>query len=316
MEGTEPLSNKQHTLRAISLIVLGLAACIMVFSYMDAFAPAVTQTASAAAAPTAYDDLSIAAKSAIVVELNTGRVLFEKNADAQLPLASLTKVPLALVVSEVLPASRVLEIPYNTAFTEGAKRLLKGEKLTVRDVMHFSLVASSNESSQILAEYADAELRLLYASSTPGEAALSRMNDLARSLGLTRTYFRNVSGLDIDETESGAYGSARDMARLFAYAATARPELFDGTTRDGLLLIDAGGQTTTAFNTNQALGSIPGLIMGKTGFTDLAGGNLAIVFDVGLSQPVVAVVLGSTIDGRFSDMRSLVDRTLKAISEE
>jgi D-alanyl-D-alanine carboxypeptidase len=242
--------------------------------------------------------------------------LFEKNADAQLPLASLTKVPLALVVSEVLPASRVLEIPYNTAFTEGAQRLLKGEKLTVRDVMHFSLVASSNESSQILAEYADAELRLLYASSTPGEAALSRMNDLARSLGLTRTYFRNVSGLDIDETESGAYGSARDMARLFAYAATARPELFDGTTRDGLLLIDAGGQTTTAFNTNQALGSIPGLIMGKTGFTDLAGGNLAIVFDVGLSQPVVAVVLGSTIDGRFSDMRSLVDRTLKAISEE
>ncbi len=315
-EGTEPLSQKQHIIGAVSLVGLGLAAFFMVFTYMDGLTPAATQTAAAASAPTAYDGLSIAAKSAIVVELNTGRVLFEKNADEQLPLASLTKVPLALAVSEVLAPEMIIEISYNTGFTEGGQRLLKGEKWQVRDVLHYALVASSNESAQILAEYAEADLGKLYASSTPGSVALWRMNDLAKSLGLSRTYFLNVSGLDVDESQSGAYGTAREVAKLFAYAATVHSEIFDGTTRGGLLLTDTAGQTTTAFNTNQALGHIPGLIMGKTGFTDLAGGNLGIVFDVGLSQPVVAIVLGSTIDGRFTDMRALVDRTLSAIAEE
>jgi D-alanyl-D-alanine carboxypeptidase len=53
--------------------------------------------------------------------------------------------------------------------------------------------------------------------------------------------------------------------------------------------------------------------MGKTGFTDLAGGNLAIVFDVGLAHPVVAVVLGSSEEGRFSDMQKLVDRARRFV---
>ncbi len=317
LEGTEPLSNRQHIVGAVSLVGLGLASFFMVFTYMDGLTSDIAQTASAAsAASSAFDSVSLIAKSAIVVDLNSGRVLYEKSADTQLPLASLTKVPLALAVAEVLAPERRVEIPYNTGFTEGGQRLLKGERWRVRDIMHYALVASSNESAQILAEYADNDLHALYASSTPGSAALWRMNDLAQSLGLQSTYFLNVSGLDIDESTSGSYGTARDVAKLFAYAATVRPELFDGTTRDGLLLIDASGGTTTAFNTNEALGQIPGLIMGKTGFTDLAGGNLAIVFDTGLSQPVVAVVLGSTIDARFADMRLLVDRTLQAIAQE
>jgi D-alanyl-D-alanine carboxypeptidase len=56
-------------------------------------------------------------------------------------------------------------------------------------------------------------------------------------------------------------------------------------------------------------------VFGKTGFTDLAGGNLAIVFEVGPSRPVVAVILGSTQEGRFEDMRALVDHTREAIAE-
>ena len=74
-----------------------------------------------------------------------------------------------------------------------------------------------------------------------------------------------------------------------------------------------GRGKTSAFNTNEALGELPGLIMGKTGITDLAGGNLGIVFEVSPNHPVVAVVLGSTRDGRFEDMKKLVARTQETI---
>ncbi len=74
-----------------------------------------------------------------------------------------------------------------------------------------------------------------------------------------------------------------------------------------------GAGETRAFNTNEALGEIPGLLMGKTGFTDLAGGNLAVVFEAGPARPIVVVVLGSTREGRFADMRILVETTLRAL---
>lgn len=298
------------------MALLAVAAAFFAFAYFDAMTPATTQTAAAAHEPSPFDTIAIQADAAIVVELNSGTVLYAKNADAQLPLASLTKVPLALAVSEVLQPDNVITIPYDTGYTEGGQRLLQGERLTVRDVLHFTLIASSNEGAQILADVADAELRELYASSTPGTAALWRMNDLVHSLGLERTYYLNVNGLDESATQSGAYGSARDMATLFGYAAHARPDIFAGTAKDGLLLSALSGETTAAFNTNEALGEIPGLIMGKTGFTDLAGGNLGVVFDAGLSQPIVAIVLGSTLDGRFSDMRLLVDAARQAISQQ
>ena len=104
------------------------------------------------------------------------------------------------------------------------------------------------------------------------------------------------------------------MATLFAYAASAQPSLFSGTAQNGLLLNDAyGNGRVTASNTNDAQGAIPGLIMGKTGLTDLAGGNLAVVFDVGLAHPMVAVVLGSTESGRFEDVQKLVVAARKAL---
>jgi len=142
------------------------------------------------------------------------------------------------------------------------------------------------------------------------------MNTLAKEIGLAQTYFLNVSGLDVSSTLSGAYGSALDVARLFAFAVAHRPELFAGTARNGVLLSEAGGETALARNTNTALGSIPGLVMGKTGYTDLAGGNLAVVFEAGPARPVAAVVLGSTYEGRFADMRKLVAAARASIMQE
>jgi len=303
----------------VALALVVLAGGTIALEYSSVGTPR-AQTAAIETAADPFAGISLIGKAAEVVDIKTGTTLFELNPDVQLPLASLTKVPLVLAVSEVLRPDAVITIPYDTAPKGSSERLGKGEKWRVADVISFTLVASSNGGADILATAANADLHARYPQSpdTPpaGGATLWRMNDLAKTLGLTRTYFLNASGLDLSLTQSGAYGSARDMTRLFAYAASANPGLFAGTARDGVLLTSAdGGSQTSAFNTNDAQGTIQGLIMGKTGFTDLAGGNLVVVFDVGLAHPVVAVVLGSTEAGRFTDMQKLVDAARIAVSQ-
>ncbi|MDO8561535.1 MAG: hypothetical protein Q7S05_01780 [bacterium] len=307
-----------RALPALALILLFFGAVAITLEYENTeHAPQIIQSAAAAAtARNSFEGVELSAESAIVVDLVTGRTLYEKNPDIQLPLASLTKVALVLAVSEVLPLGSVITIPYDTSPKGSVERLAKDEEWPVKDIIDFTLVASSNAGAEILASVADDAIRERFSDAPEGFAALWRMNNLAQELGLVHTYFLNASGLDVSATLSGAYGSARDMAKLFSYAATAKSAVFDGTAENGLILTSAnGGAKTIAFNTNEALGDIPGLIMGKTGMTHLAGGNLAIVFEVGPAHPIVAVVLGSTSEDRFSDMKMLISRTQQAISQ-
>jgi len=268
---------------------------------------AVAQSATSTNTIDQFASTTIRANAAIVVDLVSGKTLYEKNADVQLPLASLTKVPLVLATSEVLKLEDMVTIPYSVVGAGGSESLIEGETWRTKDIVDFTLISSSNSGAEILAALANDALRTRYPNAPHDSATLWRMNDIAHDLDLTHTYFLNVSGLDLSTTLAGAYGSARDVARLYAYAASSEPSLFSATARDGILLTSNEGGTRNAFNTNIAQGAIAGLIMGKTGTTDLAGGNLAIVFDVGLSHPVVAVVLGSTESGRFEDIQKLIE---------
>lgn len=286
---------------------------ILSYGYLDHTAQPHTQTAAVAEAVDAFSGVQLVAQSAIVVDTVSGKTLYERNADVQLPLASLTKIPLILTVLEVLSLDETIRIPYDTPPANASMRLHKGELWKVKDVIRFTLIASSNEGAEILAQAADARLRAKYPDAPEGKAALWRMNDLAKQLQLNHTYFLNVSGLDQSVTQAGAYSSARDYALLLAYAAKQQEDILSATTRESLSLSDAEGNTETARNTNEAIGDIPGLILGKTGYTDLAGGNLAVLFDVGPAHPVIAIVLGSTYDGRFADIPHLVERARTSI---
>src|SRR3989338_7326731 len=210
-EGRQSIApNSTHTtigIAALILAVLAFGAVIIAYG-IGPSRPSEVQTAAVAGALDPFSGLSLLAKAAIVIDIKTGKTLFELNPDVQLPLASLTKVPLALAVAEVLRNDDVVTIPYDTA---PAGRLHE-----------------------------------LYPDSPEQDATLWRMNQLAGSLGLTRTYFLNASGLDISTTQSGAYGSARGMAHLFAYAASAQPSLFAGTARDGMVLTSANGRGHTS----------------------------------------------------------------------
>ncbi|MBI4087956.1 D-alanyl-D-alanine carboxypeptidase [Candidatus Kaiserbacteria bacterium] len=310
---------KRKFLGATLLALLFCASATVTFAYLSDV-PAVTiggqpAAVSASGKPDAFADVTLQAQAAYVKDLATGKVLYAYNATTPLPLASLTKVAMALAVSEVIPPGDVVTLPRDLAAPGSTKRLPAGQEWRLRDVMNFTLVTSSNEGAELLASVADRAIRSRYPQAPSGGAAVWRMNDIARMLGLSGMYFLNPSGLDVSTTQAGAYGSAHDIAILFAYAASTTPGTFVGTTRDGVLLTSINGAQTSASNTDKVLGSIPGLIMGKTGYTDLAGGNLAVLFDVGLLHPVVAVVLGSTYDGRFDDMKQLVAASQVAVAQ-
>ena len=302
-------------LKFAALLVILIAGAVFALNVFEAPKTEEGEVAAAPVATDAFAGISLEAKAAMVIDIQSGKTLYEKNADTQLPLASLTKVALVLAVSEVLLPDSVITIPYYARGTGESGSLSKGERWRVRDVIDFTLVASSNAGAEILADAANGSLHERFPESPAVSATLWRMNDIARELGLSETYFLNVSGLDFSTSLAGAYGSARDVATLYAYAASSDPSLFAGTAKNGLLITEArGGGVQSAVNTNDAQGAISGLILGKTGFTDLAGGNLAIVFDVGLARPVVAVVLGSSEAGRFDDMQKLVEAARRSIT--
>ena len=318
-EHTEtPHASLQSLSGVAALVLMFFASASLTAAYFStegAITPAASQTASVAIAiEDPFASLSLTAEGVYVLDLTTDRVLYSKNSDSQMPLASLVKVPLVLAASEALEPDSIVTIPPHSTPDGAGIRLPSGLRFKAGDLIDFTLVASSNEGAVILAEAAEAGLRIKYPLSTPESATLWRMNDIAQNLGLTNMVFLNTHGLDLSDTQASAYGSARDVALLFGYAAKNASMLFGQTSQDAIKIRATTGETVTAVNTDEVLPAIPGIIMGKTGFTELAGGNLAIVFEVGPAHPVVAVVLHSTRDGRFEDMKKLITATLETIS--
>lgn len=262
----------------------------------------------------AFDNLTLEAKSVYVFDLEQNKVIFQKNALAQLPLASLTKLMTALVATELLPKNSDITINKNFLAEDGDTGLLDGETWNLKNLLDFSLVVSSNDGARAIASVAGA----FEANTTDYNIGLkdfiSKMNAEAKRLGLAETYFVNESGLDESDTQSGGYGSAVDVANLLKYILANKPELLEATKLTSSTF-DSSLGAHTAVNTDTEISKIPGLIASKTGYTTLAGGNLAIAFDAGLGHPIIAVVLGSSQDGRFSDMSQLVKATLSYVND-
>src|SRR3989338_692173 len=216
-------------------------------------------SATSTATTSPYVKLDLVGKGIYVWDISAGKKLYSKNEHNQMPLASVTKMMMAVVAKELLPDNTKIAIRPIDIFTE-------------------------------------------------------KMNEKAQSLGLGNTHFRNERGLDMASLTSGAYGSARDMAMLFEYVFRKHPELFAPTTYAHLDLTSENDIVHHVTNTNQDVSRITGIIGSKTGYTDLAGGNLVIVVDIGIDHPVVIAVLGSTVDGRFTDVEQLIDATVTEIT--
>lgn len=260
-----------------------------------------------------FKDMVIQAKSAYVYDVTRQKVLFEKNSAQQLPLASITKLMMALTASDMLTKDSKIVIRKEFLQEEGDSGLFANETWRLKDLLDFSLVVSSNDGARSVASVIGA-LNLRTDDYNLGRKEfISLMNQKALSLGLKNTYFINESGLDIDNF-SGGYGTASDVSKLMEYLITSKPDLVEAT-RYETLSVDSQSKTHKIKNTNTDIEHIPGLIASKTGYTEHAGGNLVVAFDSSISRPIIVVVLGSTQSGRFADINSLVKASLAYVKE-
>ncbi len=250
--------------------------------------------------PTPFTKAPITAKAAIVYDLTTEQVLFAKNADAQLPLASLTKILTVYAAVATLGTDATVTIPEDATRVDAPRLFQTGQTFALSDLAELTLTASLNDGAAAIASATAAyEQRSTY----------DALAGAAAALNLSQTYAVNGSGLDVSPSTSGGYGSAYDLARLSGALVATAPAIAQATTQMEISAASENGRSFTVKNTDPMVGSFPRLLLSKTGYTDLAGGNLALVFDVGIGHPVAVVVLGSTKKERFTDASALVSAT-------
>ncbi len=304
------------------LIAVVLIAIPYVWNAAESYAPTIVRQVIPVQMPapvSPFAGIELQAEAAYVLDVTRGDVLFAQKENDRLPLASITKVMTALVVADTVPSDTVVTLRKDDIGQEGDNGLLVGEKWRLGDIIDLTLTMSSNDGASALASVAGAVAPESVGGITESEYDarkrdfILRMNMKATELELVNTSFLNESGLDISEEKSGGYSTAEEVARLFAYAIKEYPDTFDATARDWFSVNSLSDVRHPVQNTNQLVDSIPGLIAGKTGFTDLAQGNLVIAFDAGLGRPIVVVVLGSDKDGRFDDVDKLVKASLKTL---
>ncbi|PCI29492.1 hypothetical protein COB55_02150 [Candidatus Wolfebacteria bacterium] len=264
-----------------------------------------------------FSEITIVAKSAYVYDLLKEEVLYAKNEEIQMPLASVTKLMTALVANELVPEYNTVVISHDAISQEGDSGFYMNEKWRVKDLIDYMLISSSNDGARALASVASAfsTTTLPTDGVTRSDQFVDRMNARAIELGLVQTYFLNESGLDINGSTAGAYGSSRDMAILLGYVVDNYPHLLEATKYENLSVESLQDLSHSVLNTNVAVARIPGLIGSKTGYTELAGGNLVIAFDAGIGHPIVVSVLGSTIEDRFIDIDNLVWATIEQFGQ-
>ena len=229
--------------------------------------------------------VSTSAAAAILMDADSGRVLYEQNADEQMLIASTTKVLTALVAIEHGVLSDTVKVSREAAHTEGSSMYLKeGEELTLETLLYGLLLCSGNDAAVAIADHVGG--------SQAGFVKL--MNEKAGDLGMTASSFANPNGLDAE----GHYSTARDMARLACAAVENETLLRIASTRSIII----GGRTMR--NHNKLLTFTEGCIGLKTGYTKAAGRTLVSCAERG-GQRLVAVTLQDGND--WADHAALYD---------
>lgn len=206
----------------------------------------------------AVSAIEVTARAAVAVEAETGRVLYEKNADEVLPMASTTKIMTALVVLENAELSDVVEIDGRMAGIEGSSMNLDaGEELTVEQLLYGLMLRSGNDAAVALAIHVSGGV----------EEFVEKMNARAAEMGLTHTHFCNPHGLPAEGHET----TARELARIAAEAW--KHEDFRRIVGTKSVTVPWKGREydRAMKNKNKLLTLLPGGNGIKTGYTRAAG---------------------------------------------
>lgn len=242
---------------------------------------------------------SLYAKAAVLMDADTGRVLFEKNGAEQLPMASTTKIMTLIVTLENTNTDDLVTFSkYASSMPDVQLNALAGEQFYLRDLLYSLMLESHNDSAAAIAEYVgstaytdrvDANDATKEQSKEYIKTFAKMMNQKARDIGCFNTYFITPNGLDAQmDMEDGSIlvhsTTARDLARIMSYCIKESPkrEEFLEITRaanysfhnmvtkeDGTT--EGGSRSFSCNNHNAFLNMMDGALSGKTGFTNNAG---------------------------------------------
>lgn len=247
----------------------------------------------------------IEAKAALIFELNKNKILYQKNIEQVLPIASLTKLMTALIVLEKMDLEEAIIISKEALAAYGDKGdLVLNEKISVKNLLYILLIESSNDAAIALAEY--------YQQKT-GNDFVSLMNKKAEELTIAKTFFADPSGYNLANVST-----AKEVVELIRYSFS-QPIIWQILRTPTISLSSIDGQINHYLvNTDELLNRLPNIIGGKTGYTEEAQGCLALVIKKepsylitsGESERLAIVILGA--QERFLQTEKLIDWVNKA----
>ena len=244
----------------------------------------------------ADSSIQIKAKSALLIDYHSGKVLYEKNATDRLPIASMTKLASLAVIFDAIDKGVIkkndnVTVSETAAAVGGSSAFLDaGSCYKVSELIKSIVVASANDSTVALAEFVAGSEELFVA----------RMNKFARDLKLNDTNFENCTGLP----KENHYSSAFDMAHI--YKTMCNNELYKKYAKIWIDdFIHPTGRKTGLVNTNRLVKTYEGIEGGKTGYTDLARFCLTASANRGGLRLIGVVIGAENSKTRFAEMSKL-----------
>ncbi|HNV96972.1 MAG TPA: serine hydrolase [bacterium] len=242
--------------------------------------------------------VNVSAKSILVRDLNTDKILFSKNKDEVRQIASITKLMSAIVIKDLnVDYEKIIEITKEDSVGDFSKtKLLPGDKLKFKDLLSNSLIVSSN--SGVLCAIKNANIS--------EEEFVKKMNQKAKEMGLKNTSFEDATGLS-----NKNISTAEEILKITKLAFSYEDIKLETSQKKYSFQLDSG-KVIEVSNTNELIGSYLNIKAGKTGYTEEAGYCLVSEVEYDNKGPILVVVLGSNSHfERFSDLKDVSNWVFK-----
>ena len=212
--------------------------------------------------PVAEEPTELHALSAVLMDGDSGRVLYEKEGETPLANASTTKVLTCIVALESAPGDDYVQVSQKAASQPEVKLgLQKGEQYYLEDLLYSLMLKSHNDTAVAIAEHCGGSV----------EGFARMLNRKAAQIGCKDTYFITPNGLDAEDENGKHHTTARDLALIMRYAIKNKTFLHIAQTRDYTFSEITGKRSFSVHNANALLDMMDGVLAGKTGYTSQAG---------------------------------------------
>lgn len=249
---------------------------------------------------TSFGEIELTSKSALLMDYNTGKVIFALNENEKLPPASVTKIMTILLAMEAIEKGRItfdneVVISEYAASMGGTQVYLEpGETQRVEDLIRAVIIRSANDASVALGE----------GISGSNESFVKLMNDRAKELGMVNTHFANASGLPMDDHYTSAYDIALMSRELLKYESISK---YLTSYMEDLIVGRKKDDTQTMVNTNKLIRDYDGTTGIKTGHINAAGYCMSASAKRGDLQLIAVVLGGKSSAIRFTEAKKLLD---------